>query len=193
MLAPTVRGDHGETPGLPIHGRLARIDAVSATAILRQRMGWILLWLIASANLSRCWQTNHAWDMACGLGLGLGTCRWSFAIGTVRTPMLTQVPFQRGAGETEHRQREVFYKSGGPEIKLWRTRAPPSLSHKTADPFLSCRPLGRPLARSAVPDGRSIPELSTPRSAGPADQPRKTACSRTCLARSSFNQNNRKA
>ena len=54
LLAPTVRGNPGETPGLLIHGLLVHIDAVPAAAILRQRMGWILLWLIVSVNFSRC-------------------------------------------------------------------------------------------------------------------------------------------
>ena len=57
LLAPTARGNHGEKPILPIHGLhgwMAHIDAVPAAAILRQRMGQILLWLIASANFSRC-------------------------------------------------------------------------------------------------------------------------------------------
>ena len=43
LLVTTVRGNHGETPGLPIHGRMVHIDAVPAAAILRQRTGRILL------------------------------------------------------------------------------------------------------------------------------------------------------
>ena len=79
--------------------------------------------------------THGTWCV--GLGLGLGTCRWRFVVGILRKPMLTRVPSQPGAGETEDRQRELFYSPGGSEIKLWRTRAPPSPSHKTADPELS--------------------------------------------------------
>ena len=118
--------------------------------------------------------THGTWHV--GLGWGLGTCKWRVAVWTLRTLMLTRVPSQPGAGETEHRQRGLFYRPGSPEIKLWRTRAPPSQRHKTADPVPSCRSLDRPLARSAVPDGRSIPELSTSRSAArQVSRPRQPA------------------
>ena len=86
------------------------------------------------------------------LGLGLGTCKWRVAIGTMRTLTLTRVSSQPGAGETEHRQRGLFDRPGSPE-------------KKTADPVPSCRSLDRPLARSAEPDDRSSPELSISRSA----------------------------
>ena len=51
------------------------------------------------------------------LGLGLGTCKWRVAIGTMQTLTLTRVSSQPGAGETEHRQRGLFERPGGPETK----------------------------------------------------------------------------
>ena len=128
-------------------------------------MGLIPLLPIASANISRLWQTTPAWNMTCGWGLGLGTREMSFAAGALRTPMSTWmfptlVPARPNIGEKG--------SITGPEVhgtSLWRTWAPPNPSHKMADPSLNCRPLGRPPANSAIPDGRSISELSTPRPA----------------------------
>ena len=118
-------------------------------------------------------------------GFGLGdvqneVCSWDTA-----NPNVDTSAFQPGAGKTEHRREGFDYRPGGPEINFWRTRAPPSPRHKMADPSLRCRPLGRPPARSSIPNGRSIPEPSTPRSAGSTDQPRKAGVSRTCLTRMS--------